>query len=266
MRVIMKNPQGLLKLARKKGVKYIIVTDHNRALDILGSEEFLISGEEWGQKKGHSNFIGIDESVDPECGYFKGIEPVKPRDFKSAVTVAKGQGAFVSINHPFKKDRWTWGEESYELADAIEIWNGKWCEENQKALDLWQNLLSRGFKIWCLAGSDFHVNHLFSIDSQVLAFIDTDSRQSLLAKLKNGNFSIARDTKCPVIFLSDKTTYRIENFRESLTMKVISGDHNEIINNPAKHGTLKNKEQQIFVRVELWEGEEPLSFSNPIFF
>ena len=75
LRAIMKSPKGLLKLAHKKGVSYVAVTDHNRVPAIDEGRDYLITGEEWGQRKGHSNLIDLVVSVSPECGYFEGIEP-----------------------------------------------------------------------------------------------------------------------------------------------------------------------------------------------
>ncbi len=265
LRTIMKSPKGLLKLAHKKGVSYVAVTDHNRVPAIDEGRDYLITGEEWGQRKGHSNLINLVVSVSPECGYFEGIEPESPKDFQSAAVETARQGGFVSINHPFKKDAWLWGEESYPLANALEIWNGKWCEENQKALDLWQKLLVGGSKIWCMAGNDFHVNRIFNIDFQVIAFTNTDSKQSLILKLKNGDFSITRDTGTPIVFLRKDLSYLIEKYREPIELRVVFPSHTEKRQTPSKTGVIERKENQNFVRLELWEENTPLSFSNPVF-
>ncbi len=266
MRLLMKSPTGLLRLANDRGVTFVAITDHNQIPLISGHGDFLISGEEWGQTKGHSNFINLNETIDPECGYYDGIEPDKPNDFRAAVTEAKKKGAFVSINHPFKADSWEWGEDSYGLADAIEIWNGPWSEENVRALELWQNLLAKGSKIWCLAGNDFHVNHLFKIDSQVVAVLDVQNKESLISKLKTGDFSIAKDSTSPVVFIGRDLKYRIENYKSSLELRLVSSDSTRSILNPVREGLLDKNDFKLFIRLEIWEGVYPLSFSNPVFF
>ncbi len=265
MKVLMKSPKELLKMANRRGVDFVAITDHNNVPVIKGSSEFLISGEEWGQKKGHSNFINIDSPIDPECGYFKGIESSNPKDFSEAAKEAKTRGALVSINHPFKTNAWFWGEESYALADGIEIWNGDWGEENQKALELWQKLLVQGLKIWCFAGNDFHVNHLFNIDSQVLALRGVESKSSLISNLRRGNFSITKDTHSPVVFLNHDLSYSIINYKESIELRAISSERTELISRPSKEGIFEKNRFKNFVRLELWEDGGPLSFSNPTF-
>ena len=264
-KLLMKSPKELLKMANGRGVDFVSITDHNNIPVIEEDSEFLITGEEWGQRKGHSNFINVDSPIDPECGYFKGIEPDNPKDFSDAAQEAKARGALVSINHPFKTNAWFWGEESYALADGIEIWNGDWCEENQRALELWQKLLVRGLKIWCFAGNDFHVNRLFNIDSQVLALRNVDSKSTLISKLKIGDFSISKDTHSPVIFLNHDLSYSIVNYKESIELRAISSNHTELINRPSKDGIVEKDRFQNFVRLELWEDGSPLSFSNPEF-
>lgn len=265
MKALMISPNGLEKLAAKNNVRFVAVTDHNTVPSIKQGNHILIAGEEWGQSRGHANFIGLTEAIDPECGYFKNVEPEEPKSFFEASAAARKQGAFISINHPFKKDAWLWGDESYSLADAIEIWNGKWNQENQKALNLWQNLLINGSKIWCFAGNDFHVNHLFDISSQVLAMRNASTNGLLMENLRSGHFSIARDTDSAVIFLSANLDYKVENYAEGLELRTISANHyiNEL--NPKEEGHIETERDDKFIRLELWKDNQPLSFTNPVF-
>ncbi len=265
MRLIMMTPNGLLRLARKEGVDFIAITDHNTVPTINDKSGSTITAEEWGQRKGHCNFIDLKESIDPECGYFKSRAPDEPRDFRSAAAEARKQGAFVSINHPFKSDSWEWGKESYALADAMEVWNGPWCEENQKALDQWQQLLLGGRRILCMAGNDFHVNRLFSIGSQVAAYRGVASKSELMKRLKSGDYSLARNTKSPIVFPGKGFSYRIEKYREPLELRIVSSNRVDSLSNPGEDGPIDRDALQGFVRFELWNGDGPLSFSNPVF-
>ncbi len=265
MRVIMKTPSGLQKLAKREGVDFVAITDHNRIPRIREDNGYILTAEEWGQRKGHSNFIDLKESIDPECGYFESKDPGEPRDFQSAAKDARKQGAFVSINHPFKADSWEWGKESYAIADAIEIWNGRWSEENQKAVDQWQQLLTSGTRIFCMAGNDFHVNRLFSMSSQVVAIRGIATKSGLMERLKNGDYSIARDTKSPIVFPGKDFSYRIEKYTEPLELRIVSSQRVDSIKNPGEDGSIDRNVLQGFVRLELWNGDEPLSFSNPVF-
>ena len=265
MKALMISPNGLEKLAEKNNVRFVAVTDHNTIPLINQESDILIAGEEWGQTKGHANFISLTEAIDPECGFFRNVEPEEPKSFFEAAHAAREQGAFVSINHPFKRDAWLWGEESYNLADAIEIWNGKWNEENQKALNLWQKLLINGSKILCFAGNDFHVNHLFNISSQVLATRNVGTKGQLIENLRSGHFSIARDTNSAVVFISANLDYKVENYVEGLELRAISANRSISELNPKEEGHIEALLNDKFIRLELWKGNQPLSFTNPVF-
>ncbi len=264
-KLLMSSPRKLVQLAKKNNIRFVVVTDHNTLPLIYQEDDILISGEEWGQKKGHSNFINLTSPIDPESGFFKNVEPNEPKSFPEAASAARKQGAFISINHPFKKDAWLWGDESYSLADAIEIWNGKWNEENLKALELWQKLLVHGLKIWCFAGNDFHVNHLFDIGSQVLALKDASTKNLLLKALRKGSFSIARDTHSAVVFLSDNLNYTIENYTEGLELYIKSAVRSLVEPNAKRESSIEVESGDRFIRLELWKRNHPLSFTNPVF-
>jgi hypothetical protein len=263
MKALMRSPEQLAKLARKNNVQFVAVTDHNAVPMVAG--DTLITGEEWGQTKGHANFINIKKQIDPECGYFRNRQPDHPKDFVAAANEAKKQGAFVSINHPFKRDAWRWGDESYGLADAIEIWNGKWNEENFRALQQWQALLLKGKRILCMAGNDFHLNHLFDIGSQVLAFRNTTDRDALISNLWKGNYSLAKDTKSPVVFLDEDLKYKIENYSTNIELRIVSVNNSSVRINAGREGSVASENAGKFIRLELWNEDGPLSFTNPVF-
>jgi predicted metal-dependent phosphoesterase TrpH len=263
MKALMRSPKQLCEIRAKSGVQFVAVTDHNAIPKISGSA--LIPGEEWGQTKGHANFINVEKQIDPECGYFRNHQPDDPKDFIGAATEARSQGAFISINHPFKRDAWLWGDESYGFADAIEVWNGKWNDENFRALQLWQALLLKGKKLLCMAGNDFHVNHLSDLGSQVLAFKDVFDRDSIIENLRKGNYSVARDTESPVVFLDSELNYKIENHFKNMELRIISENSSFVRMNAEREGPAKLENAKKFIRLELWDEAGPLSFTNPVF-
>ncbi len=265
LRILMSSPEHLKKLAEKNGIRFVAVTDHNTLPPIAEEDDTLIASEEWGQTKGHANFISLGKPIDPECGFFKNKAPENPKNFFEATSDAKKQGAFVSINHPFKRDAWLWGDESYNLANALEIWNGEWNEENLRALRLWQELLVKGSRIWCFSGNDFHVNHLYKINSQVIALMSATNKISLLENLKDGRFSIARDVHSPVVFLLDNLYYKIENYTDNLNLRTVSATRSLEESNPNNEGRIETRPDDKFIRLELWKENLPLSFTNPIF-
>ncbi len=271
MKSIMLSPDDLSAEAWKHGISYIAVTDHNTIPSVrpeLKRNTVIITGEEWGQKNGHANFYFMKKAIDPECGYFNNSQPESPKEFSVAAESARAQGAFISVNHPFKSDRWLWGDSSYGLADAVEIWNGRWNSENEQALSKWQQLLESGSRLLAMAGNDFHVRHLFSIDSQILAFSNIKGEEDLHRNLRAGNYSLAGNTLSPVLFLNRENgsmNYLIHKHTNGLRLKVITDTSTDEIDDPGANGILKSDKGSKFIRAELWLDGMPQSFTNPSF-
>ncbi len=271
MKGIMLTPEELHRESFHHGVRVVAITDHNTVPVLRQSSDrdgFILRGEEWGQKRGHSNFVNLNRSIDPEAGYYKKNDPGNPVSFAEAAEEARKSGAFITVNHPYKRDSWNWGEDSYRWADAIEIWNGPWNEENAKAMEKWQNLLESGLRIKCMAGSDFHVRRLFHIDRQLIAMRNVTGPDDFMEKLRSGSYSLARDTSSPVVFL-EKTNggvrFRIHQPRGNIQLVTFSGHRKNSLDAPSVEGILPTESSAPFVRAELWEGRSPLSFSNPVF-
>jgi len=115
-------PQDLVKVARRKRIDRLVVTDHNtiagaraaRALD----PELVIVGEEIMTTRGEILAAFVTEEVPP---YLSPAETIQR---------LKHQGAFISVSHPF--DKWReghWKEqdllEILPLVDAIEVYNSR---------------------------------------------------------------------------------------------------------------------------------------------
>ena len=265
MKRAMLTPKQIAHLAMRAGIDIVAITDHNTVPEL--SEDLLehvIPGEEWGNFRGHANITGIHEPIAPEAGYFKRYTLKEPRTFFEAVRIAHGEGAFVTINHPFKSDCWMWGSESYENADAVEIWNGPWNEENDRALKAWQDLLIAGLHIRAMAGSDFHVKGLFRIDRNLIVFREKVKTTELIGKLDEGQYSLAWSRDSPTVFLSKELEYHIINYRSGLRLRIIHGDSAEEMINPEPEGKIENY-KDAFVRMELWDGNLPTSFTNAVF-
>ncbi|MGC8672601.1 MAG: CehA/McbA family metallohydrolase [Thermoplasmata archaeon] len=267
IKYLMLSPKKIAIESKKLGLSFVAITDHNTIPEIPENfEEFLIPGEEWGQNKGHANFINIKKVIEPEAGFFIKKQPKNPNSFKEAVKLARKQNSFVTINHPFKRDAWLWDVETFKMADAIEIWNGPWSDENRKALELWQILLEQGIKILGVTGNDFHVKHLFNLDENLIVMEQTKNKNEFLNKLRNGRYSLVKNKKTPYTILSDDLEYHIENYQENIELRIISHKMTKIINKVEQEGKLNKNDFKYFVRVEIWEKSQPLCFSNPVFF
>lgn len=260
---LMLHPEKISRLSREMGISYVAITDHNTVPPY--EDDRIIVSEEWGQRRGHASFIGVNRAVPPDCGYFSGIEPENPMDFYSAVRSAREMNAFVVINHPFKRDAWRWGDESYSLADAIEIWNGKWNSENARALLMMDKILGNGIRILPAAGNDFHTYIFDRLNENLIVTEDARDKYDFIYMMKNGDYSIVRDKGAPYIFINRDLEYRIGKYREGIQLRVITKENVNVLKNPAPRGRVEIQVGN-FVRLELWNDSGPLSFSTPSFF
>jgi len=126
------SPERLVKACRRKGIDRVIVTDHNtiagaRAAQAL-DPELVVVGEEILTTRGELLAAFVKEEVPA------GLSP------QEAIRRLKGQGAFISVSHPFDIYRGGHWDEADLLeilpdVDAIEVFNSRcWSPEfNQQA-------------------------------------------------------------------------------------------------------------------------------------
>jgi len=143
-------PSRLIKVARRRGLQRLAITDHNvfegalRAAEI--DSELIIPGEEIMTTGGELLAYYICELVPP------GLTPERTID------ILRQQGAVVCVAHPFdafRAGRWDETElrEILALVDAIEVFNARVATlaENRRAAELAAAAGKPG-----MAGSDAH--------------------------------------------------------------------------------------------------------------
>lgn len=144
---------NLVALARRRGLDFLAVTDHNnisqqRELEQMGDPGLiLIRGMEVTTYKGHFNVWGTADWVD--------FRVQSPQDMQAALRFAAERGGLTSIGHPkpFGPD---WDYPEVTNAHCVEVWNGPWTLLNQIALDYWSNLIASGRQVPAVGGSDYH--------------------------------------------------------------------------------------------------------------
>lgn len=146
--------------AQQSGLDFIAVTDHNVAshhaeVDHTPADgPLFIRGVEITTTGGHMNAWGMASGVVPE---HRQIRDDAPR-IEELTAQVHATGAKVSINHPFalcKACDWTFDQHASGF-DSIEVWNGPWSEEDEKALRWWDSLLRLGRRITAIGSSDSH--------------------------------------------------------------------------------------------------------------
>ncbi len=160
-------PLGDIALyARSRGLDFVHLSDHNTTstLDFLVEaqaqhpELLLVPGVEYTTYSGHANAVGATAYVSPRLG--EGIT------LEEALRAFSEQGALVSINHP----TYDVGSQCLGCAwqltlpregvGAVEIATGGWDKLGrfftESAIAWWDWLLSQGYHVAALGGSDDH--------------------------------------------------------------------------------------------------------------
>lgn len=156
-----RTPDVLVALARKKGLDFLIITDHNNnragSLNLTHPDMTVIKGMELTQFDGHCNLWGIEKPFDePYCA--NSFE-----DFVRLANKARERGALISVNHPFcKMCGWHWPLDEFRF-DAAEIWNGPMRIDNISAIKWWHGELLKGKRLPAVGGSDYHRDPTFFI-------------------------------------------------------------------------------------------------------
>ncbi|WP_428152420.1 CehA/McbA family metallohydrolase [Brevundimonas sp.] len=168
-----------LQQAVGRQLDFISVTDHNVTSHFAPMGELaayfdtllLLPGREITTTLGHANLIGSMDPLETDLGR-AGAETANV-----LLAAAHATGGFLSINHPALPSGpdcvgcgWTAPETDFSLLDGIEAVGGGTIAELPAGpeagaafhLSYWQDLLSRGYRLTGIAGSDNHdaVQHL----------------------------------------------------------------------------------------------------------
>ncbi len=233
----------IIAFAQSVGMGFLGITDHDN--HVLGDvahntwtdPEFksdsllLLYGAEWTTPRGHGNTFSA-KPYDHQKFY-----DVRDQRDANIIAVKKELGIHVSANHPAgPKDHFGF---SYDLVDAMEIWNSALWSKNANAILIWEDMLESGRRMPVRGGSDSHryskQNYIGTPTTWVFAANRTS--QAVVYALTNGRVSVSANPYAPrVEFYADldqdgkmdammgdnvKSTGKPVKFRIQLTGNVI---------------------------------------------
>lgn len=264
--------------AQTSGCDFLALTDHNATAQNRVQPEdtglLLIPGMELTTYWGHTNFLGVSDPVDDwRCATIS--------DVPGKMAEAQEKGATIVINHPCSDagfNRWLPG---WDVPfDAMEIWNGHWAKHNVDAVGLWQELLASGRKVACTGGSDFHLKNRRRHGrpaNRLLA--PTRSRSGILEAVRKGaNVVCSAPDETMVSPVSDTPifgdaapagadlAFSVTGLASGDDIRLIS-DSGVVKRHPADGSScaISAKMAGRFVRLEVWHGDMPKLFTNPIY-
>lgn len=193
----------LIKKSKKRGLEYIIITDHNANMHniepVIDENITIIPGIELTRHDGHMNMWGLTQPYD---------DKEKIADFSEFVKVnqeAYDKGALLCLNHPMcQLCPWRWPREGFYYG-FIEVWNGPMRKDNLRAIDNWHGEVKSGKIVYAVGGSDYHKDYgpvclIGEPTTRVLAA--SREQDDILDGLKKGRIIITRNARSSMLIIT----------------------------------------------------------------
>jgi hypothetical protein len=194
------------RTASERGLDFIVITDHNtvsqadalRELQPWFDNLLLMPGREITTFEGHANLFGTLALLDFRVG------SSEVPDWNTLLTRIAATGGVISINHPIRPS----GEEcmgcgwtprskvDYGRFQAVEVVNGLDADTAFSGIGFWEKLLSQGYRLTAIGGSDNHDALSPAVNPSTLREPNDASSPSpaTLAKLKANSGAIGTPT------------------------------------------------------------------------
>ncbi|WP_129114298.1 CehA/McbA family metallohydrolase [Halegenticoccus tardaugens] len=188
-------PSEVVSRAADADLDFVVPTDHNTPTANLvwgehaRSDLLVINGEEPTTRAGHYSAIGLEPGQWIDWRYLPEDDQL-PR----FVEEVRDVGGFTVAQHPFcpyKGCDWRFG---YEHVDTIEVWNGPWTADDDRSVELWDELLRDGLAIPAVGGSDSHGPDRDLGHPQMVVRAPRLAVDAILPELKAGRSYVAAST------------------------------------------------------------------------
>lgn len=185
----------VVEAAVAAGLDFLSLTDHftvsqwQHLADHLDKPLALIRGCEITSHHGHANLQGIQHWVDVYVDRSDWSMSAAARD-------AHSQGGLFCVNHPYSGDMaWRDFDFDWRLADLIEIHHQHERSNNDAMIGLWDRLLTQGYRVVGVAGTDAH-NPLSDFErfGQLVTWVEAPelSEPGVLEGLRRGRVYASR--------------------------------------------------------------------------
>ena len=196
-------PERILAVCRRKGIGRIVITDHNTIGGALAAQaldpERVIIGEEILTNQGELLAAFVRAEIP------KGLPALE------AIAELRRQGAFISVSHPFDRNRsGHWKREDLiqiaPLVDAIETFNARCISQrfNESA-----DHFARAAGLAGTAGSDAHAP--FEIGRAVMEMSVFDGADGFRESLTSAKFQVKRSS--PLVHLVSRYAAFVKGFQ-----------------------------------------------------
>ncbi|MFV2002090.1 MAG: CehA/McbA family metallohydrolase [Paracoccaceae bacterium] len=195
-------PQHLHETARREGLDFLAVTDHNTTtqqqayFDAASSADMVfVPAYEFTTEFGHANVFGARQVFDFRVN--------GDADVVEMVRRIRASGALFSINHDKPNIPWQY---TVPEIDCMEVWQTHWLAGNHTSLMRYQQRLAEGRRITALGSSDFHQpalepeGNLFTLGRpSTFLWLEQLSVTAVLEALRRGRSFVSESPKGPML-------------------------------------------------------------------
>ncbi|MCS7111540.1 MAG: CehA/McbA family metallohydrolase [Ignisphaera sp.] len=210
----------IIALARSRNLDFIALTDHNTVSQNYElpihryNEPIIIPGMEVTTFYGHVNALNIKRYID--------FRRRSKDDFRRLFDEIHEDGGLVSVNHPdlYKEPLCRdcpFRYRDVEGFDAIEVWNGPWHILNSESLLWWHTILTKGYRITAVGGSDYHGVDLTRLgEPTTWVYTNRSTIEDILHGIKMGRVYITYAPEGPLVNVKAITDSGIYTIGESI--------------------------------------------------
>jgi len=283
-----RTPEELKDAYKKKGYQIIAYTDHNKLVDHqdLNDEDFLaLNGYEIDITENPAGVHGHNRRTCHFCLIAKkpDLPPIDlerkydPENINAIFKRAKDAGFFVTYNHP------TWSNErypdysKYKGMDAMEIWNTGCVRVgfDDYNCHAYQDFLTEGQRIFCLATDDNHNAHPFgtadcdSFGGWVVIHAEKFDYESVIAALEKGEFYASCGPEIKALWIKDGYVHIKTSPVHAINYITIGRHHGTIRANYGESVTEAvfkiNPESDMFFRIDVVDDYGRHADTNAVF-
>lgn len=195
-------PQHLHETARREGLDFLAVTDHNTTsqqqayFDAASSADIVfLPAYEFTTDFGHANVFGARQVFDFRVN--------SDADVVEMVRRIHAAGALFSINHDKPVIPWRY---AVPEIDCMEVWQTHWLAGNHSSLARYQQRLAEGRRITALGSSDFHQpaiepkGNLFTLGRPTtFLWLEELSVSAILDAMRQGRSFVSESPQGPML-------------------------------------------------------------------
>jgi hypothetical protein len=201
-----RTPEEVAAGARAAHLDFMISTDHNTTSShgvwgaLAGDDLLILTGEEVTTRNGHYLALGV-----PAADWVDWRYRAQDGGYQDAVRQIHRSGGLVVPAHPYcgyVACRWKFG---YDEADAVEVWNGPWTNDDESSVDTWDSMLAQSARgarrfLPAMGNSDAHSDpQVIGLPHNVV-LSEALSRDAVLAGIRNGTSWIAESAAVTIAF------------------------------------------------------------------